>query len=94
MAATSIGTGTRRFPAKDPDKTILQPRNNLLCGVKIMENQVITKRKPLLTEASYWVTLRPAHPSYQVFLKQMKNVPAVCRVGPRRTWTKRGQGVR
>jgi hypothetical protein len=70
---------------KDPDKTILQPRNNLLCGVKIMENQVITQRRPLLTEASYWVTLRPAHPSYQVFLKQMKNVPAACRVAPTQT---------
>jgi hypothetical protein len=75
----------KTLPEKDPDKTILQPRNNLLCGVKIMENQVITQKRPLLTEASYWVTLRPAHPSYQVFLKQMKNVPATCRVGPPRT---------
>ncbi len=75
----------KTLPEKDPDKTILQPRNNLLCGVKIMQNQVITQSRPLLTEASYWVTLRPAHPSYQVFLKQMKNVPAACRVAPTRT---------
>jgi hypothetical protein len=74
----------KALPEKDPGKTILQPRNNLLCGVKIMENQVITQRKPLLTEASYWVTLRPAHPSYLVFAKQMKNVPVACRVGPPR----------
>jgi hypothetical protein len=73
----------KSLPEKDPGKTILQPRNNLLCGVKIMENQVITQKKPLLTEASYWVTLRPAHPSFQVFAKQMKNVPAVCRIAPR-----------
>src|SRR6202046_4807629 len=66
---------------KDPAKTILQPRNNLLCGVKILENQIITQRKPLLTSSSYWVTLRPATPSYQVFAKQMKNVPAACRAG-------------
>jgi hypothetical protein len=72
----------KALPEKDPGKTILRPRNNLLCGVKIMENQVITQRRPLLTEASYWVTLRPAHPSYQVFAKQMKNVPAVCRIAP------------
>lgn len=66
---------------KDPAKTILQPRNNLLCGVKILENQIVTQRKPLLTPSSYWVTLRPGTPSYLVFAKQMKNIPAVCRQG-------------
>jgi hypothetical protein len=71
----------KALPEKDPAKTILQPRNNLLCGVKILENQIITQRKPLLTSSSYWVTLRPATPSYQVFAKQMKNVPAACRAG-------------
>jgi hypothetical protein len=75
----------KALPEKDPGKTILQPENNLLCGVKIMENQVITQKKPLLTEASYWVTLRPAHPSFQVFAKQMKNVPAACRADAPRT---------
>jgi hypothetical protein len=64
---------------KSPAKTILTPRNNLLCGVKILENQMLTQRKPLLSASSYWVTLRPATPSYLVFAKQMKNVPAVCR---------------
>ncbi len=67
---------------KDPAKTILQPTNNLLCGVKILENQMITLRKPLLTSSSYWVTLRPGRPSYLVFAKQMTNVPAACRVAP------------
>ena len=33
---------------KDPAKTILTPKNNLLCGVKILENQMLTQRKPLL----------------------------------------------
>jgi hypothetical protein len=71
----------KTLPEKDPEKTILQPRNNLLCGVKILENQIVTQRKPLLTPSSYWVTLRPATPSYLVFAKQMKNVPKECRVG-------------
>jgi hypothetical protein len=71
----------KTLPEKDPAKTILQPRNNLLCGVKILENQIITQRKPLLSSSSYWVTLRPATPSYLVFAKQMKNVPAACRAG-------------
>jgi hypothetical protein len=66
---------------KDPAKTILQPKNNLLCGVKILENQMLTQKRPLLSPASYWVTLRPGRPSYQVFAKQMKNVPTVCRQG-------------
>jgi hypothetical protein len=67
---------------KDPAKTILQPRNNLLCGVKILENQMIKQRRPLLSSASYWVTLQPSRPSYLVFAKQMKNVPAACRQAP------------
>jgi hypothetical protein len=70
----------RTLPEKDPAKTILNPRNNLLCGVKIMENQILTQKKPLLSSSSYWVTLRPGRPSYLVFAKQMKNVPAACRV--------------
>ena len=72
----------KTLPEKDPAKTILNPRNNLLCGVKIMENQMITQRKPLLSPSSYWVTLQPAHTSYLMFAKQMKNVPAACRQGP------------
>lgn len=79
----------KQLAEKDPAKTILTPRNNLLCGVKIMENQILTLRKPLLTQSSYWVTLRPAQPSYRVFAKQMKNVPAVCRLA-----TKGGSGTR
>jgi hypothetical protein len=71
----------KTLPEKDPAKTILSPRNNLLCGVKILENQMITQRRPLLSPASYWVTLQPAHPSYLMFAKQMKNVPAACRQG-------------
>ena len=39
--------------------------------------------KPPLTASSYWVTLRPATPSYLVFAKHMKNVPRACRVGTR-----------
>ena len=69
----------KALPEKDPSKTILRPENNLLCGVKILENQMLTQRKPLLSSSSYWVTLRPSTASYLVFAKQMKNVPAVCR---------------
>jgi Eukaryotic-type carbonic anhydrase len=71
----------RTLPEKDPARTILQPENNLLCGVKIMENQMLKQGKPLLSSTSYWVTLRPATISYKVFAKQMKNVPVACSNG-------------
>lgn len=63
----------------DPDKTILQPKNNLLCGVNIIRNQLIDQHKPLLSPTSYFATLQPGTISVKVFLKQMANVPAVCR---------------
>ncbi len=49
----------KALPEKDPARTILQPRNNLTCGVKILENQLITLKRPLLTRSSYWSTLQP-----------------------------------
>jgi len=63
----------------DPDKTILQPRKNLLCGVSIIRNQLIDQHKPLLSSTSYFATLQPGTLSVKVFLRQMANVPAVCR---------------
>jgi hypothetical protein len=72
----------KELPEKDPDKTILQPKNNLECGIKILEKQIIEKRKPLVTRSSYWSTLQPGTASYRVFAKQMANVPQVCRAAP------------
>lgn len=68
----------KHLPEHDPDKTILQPRNNLLCGVSILDNQLVVQKKPLLSNSSYWSTLRPGWPGNRVFLKQMRNVPAAC----------------
>ncbi|MGA2218530.1 MAG: hypothetical protein ABSG51_10615, partial [Terracidiphilus sp.] len=68
------------LPEKDRAKTILQPRNDLMCGIKILESQLIDKRKPLLSRSSYWSTLRPGTISYKVLAKQMTNVPAAFRV--------------
>ena len=39
----------RALRANDPAKTILQPKNNLECGAKILVNQTIIHHKPLLT---------------------------------------------
>lgn len=78
----------RLLPAKDPERTILQPANNLGCGVKIMENQIVAQCKPLVTRTSYWATLQPGTEGFRVFARQMVNVPAACRLharrGPRR----------
>lgn len=68
----------RLLPEHDPGKTILQPRNNLLCGIRILENQIVKQHKPLLSDSSYWVTLQPDHMSSRMFLKQMANEPAFC----------------
>jgi hypothetical protein len=68
----------RALKAHDPAKTILQPKNNLECGVKILVNQIIVQHKPLLTRSGYWSTLQPDGPSYRVFAKQMTNPPAAC----------------
>jgi hypothetical protein len=69
----------KKLPEKDPDKTILQPKNNLECGIRIMRNQLVERRKPAVSKASYWSTLQPGTASYRVFVKQMANVPEVCR---------------
>jgi hypothetical protein len=68
----------RTLKANDPARTILQPKNNLECGIKILSNQLFTLHKPLLTRSSYWSTLQPGRPSYRVFAKQMTNPPAAC----------------
>jgi hypothetical protein len=81
----------RQLPAKDPGRTILDPARNLRCGVKIMENQVITQGKPMVSRTSYWSTLQPGTASYRVLAKQMANVPKACGLGERE---RRGRGRR
>jgi len=68
----------RHLPPHDPRKTILQPDNNLLCGVSILEKQIIEQKKPLMSVSSYWSTLRPGWPGNRVFIQQMRNIPAAC----------------
>jgi hypothetical protein len=77
----------KQLPEKDPAKTILQPENNLTCGIKILDNQLVDRGKPLVSSASYWSTLQPGTISYRVFVKQMRNVPEECRATPARRQT-------
>jgi len=81
----------KELSERDPSKTILQPANNLLCGIKILDVQLIAHRKPLLSGKSYWSTLRPGTASYRVFFKQLANVPEICRA-PQHLDEARGQG--
>jgi hypothetical protein len=78
----------RRLKANDPAKTILQPKNNLECGVKILVNQIIIQHKPLLSPSGYWAPLHPDNPSYREFAKQMANPPAACGLSARSTITR------
>ncbi|MGB0065636.1 MAG: hypothetical protein WBP85_14435 [Terracidiphilus sp.] len=68
----------------DPAKTILQPKNNLECGVKILENQLIVQHKSVVSKSSYWETLRPGTAGFRVFAKQLANLPAACGPSPYR----------
>jgi hypothetical protein len=67
-----------RLPPNDPHRSILNPDTNLSCGLKILDNQIVTQGKPLLSRSSYWSTLQPGTASYRVFAKQMANVPPSC----------------
>jgi hypothetical protein len=84
----------RALAGKDPERTILEPANNLGCGVKILEDQIIAKREPLVTRRSYWATLHPGTAGHRVFLKQMANVPAACGVRKRRVVRRRTEVAR
>jgi hypothetical protein len=68
----------RKLPKNDPARTILQPKNNLQCGIKILNTQIIDHHKPLLTKTSYWSPLQPGTVPYRSFVKQMVNPPAAC----------------
>ena len=68
----------RGLPPDDPARTILQPKNNLVCGIAILKNQLIDLNRPLLWSDSYWATLRPGTYSYHIFARQMTNPPAAC----------------
>lgn len=68
----------RKLKARDPAKTILQPKNNLECGVKILTRQIIDMHKPLFSRTGYWSTLRTGNADYRMFAKQMTNPPPAC----------------
>jgi hypothetical protein len=68
----------KELPEHDAGKTILDPKNNLLCGINILENQLVTKNKPVLSKSSYWETLRPGTYGFTRFMKQMDNEPEAC----------------
>jgi hypothetical protein len=68
----------KELAVKDPAKTILQPKNNLQCGIRILHAQLIDRGKPLAWRKSYWSTLQPRNPTFKMFVKQMTNVPDAC----------------
>lgn len=80
-------TADRHLPPHDPRKTILKPENNLACGIKILNKQIIAQHKPLYAASSYWATLRPGSVSYRVFARQMTNPPKACRLHQRSVHT-------
>lgn len=79
----------RKLPADDPERTILRPKNNLQCGIRILSHELFVEHRPLLSRTEYWSTLQPGTFSYHVFAKQMANVPKACRVHQRRVRRRR-----
>jgi hypothetical protein len=73
----------KNLKADDPNRTILQPKNNLECGIKILQNQIVGQHKPLITKRSYWEPLQPGAYSHRNFLKEMTNPPAACGIQSR-----------
>jgi hypothetical protein len=69
----------RKLSRDDPSRSILQPKNNLLCGIKILTRQIIVQHKPLVCSTSYWSTLRPGTAGHRIFVRQMANPPKACR---------------
>ena len=78
----------KKLTPKDPEKTILQPKYNLECGVKILTKQIIDMHKPLFSNSGYWSTLRRGNPDFRMFAKQMTNPPAACGLHARSERTK------
>ncbi len=52
-------THDRELATSDPSKSILQPKNNLECGVRILNNQIITQHRALISKKAYWSPLQP-----------------------------------
>lgn len=49
----------KKLAATDPKKTILDPKKNLVCGIKILANQLRKQNKIAVTTGVYWSTLVP-----------------------------------
>jgi hypothetical protein len=46
--------------------------------VKILENQIITQHRDLISRKSYWSPLQPRTGPHHTFARQMINPPAAC----------------
>lgn len=75
----------KHLPQHDPGRSILQPENNLMCGIRILKNQLIDRHRPLVSSKSYWGTLHPGTLSFKVFTRQMANAPVACTAPVRNT---------
>jgi hypothetical protein len=48
----------KNLSPRDPKKTILDPKKNLRCGIKILADQVASKKEIALKSDVYWAVLR------------------------------------
>ncbi len=59
-------TQDRLLARVDPSKTILQPFNNLTCGLSILQSQIRNKGSIALTSGAYWSVLKVGHANSKV----------------------------
>ncbi|NJL24782.1 MAG: hypothetical protein HC902_06180 [Calothrix sp. SM1_5_4] len=74
----------RKLPANDPRRTILDPINNLDCGIRILASQVGKHKKIALDKGAYWAVLRPegAGNKLAAIKNHTKSLPFCARLSP------------
>lgn len=63
---------------KDLHKTIFSPFNNLICGVLLMEKQLVKKNKVYPDPSYYWSVLNPSSGNHNSVVTQLKKATAFC----------------
>lgn len=50
----------KQLSNKDPNKSIFQPKNNLVCGIGILAKQIKKRGRIILNDSAYWAVLKPS----------------------------------
>lgn len=65
----------KHLAANDPKKTILNPQINLNCGIRILANQIATRKRISLSSGAYWAVLIPGRAALTNIKNLTRNMP-------------------